>query len=62
MAKNLFLLNIQALFWIFHEKVPFSKSPIFSPYLKDINFRAVVIFAPRKNAKITTRENNNTWK
>ena len=29
-------------------------------YLKDINFRAVVIFAPRKNAKITTRENNNT--
>ena len=32
----------------------------FSRYLKDINFRAVVIFAPKKNAKITTRENDNT--
>ena len=27
-------------------------------YLKDINFRSVIIFAPRKNAKITTRENS----
>ena len=35
------------------------KKPLKKPdkilYLKNINFRAVVIFAPRKNAKITTK-------
>ena len=36
------------------------KNPSCYRRFKEIHFRAVVIFVPRKNAKITTRENNNT--
>ena len=36
MAKNLKLWNIQALFWIFDEKISFSKYSIFSPYSFDL--------------------------